>query len=50
MRHPRVNLQLLLTLDRSVHYQDMMKLLEDWEDLFDVHSVLERHAKDWTTN
>ena len=27
-------------LDRSVQFQDS-EILEDWEDLFDVHSVLE---------
>ena len=27
-------------LDRSVQFQDS-EILEDWEDLFDVHTVLE---------
>ena len=27
-------------IDRSVQFQDS-EILEDWEDLFDVHSVLE---------
>ena len=27
-------------VDRSVQFQDS-EILEDWEDLFDVHSVLE---------
>ena len=27
-------------VDRSVEFQDS-EILEDWEDLFDVHSVLE---------
>ena len=28
-------------VDRSVQFQDS-EILEDWEDLFDVHSVLEK--------
>ena len=27
-------------IDRSVQFQDS-EIMEDWEDLFDVHSVLE---------
>ena len=27
-------------IDRSVEFQDS-EIMEDWEDLFDVHSVLE---------
>jgi len=27
-------------IDKSVDYQDS-EILEDWEDLFDVHSILE---------
>ena len=27
-------------IDRSVQFQDS-EILEDWEDLFDVHSILE---------
>ena len=30
-------------VDRSVHFQDS-EILEDWEDLFDVHTVLESVA------
>ena len=30
-------------LDRSVQFQDS-EILEDWEDLFDVHTVLETVA------
>ena len=30
-------------LDRSVQFQDS-EILEDWEDLFDVHTVLESVA------
>ena len=30
-------------VDRSVQFQDS-ELLEDWEDLFDVHTVLESVA------
>ena len=30
-------------VDRSVQYQDS-EILEDWEDLFDVHTVLESVA------
>ena len=32
-------------VDRSVQFQDS-EILEDWEDLFDVHSVLEE-ANNW---
>ena len=32
-------------LDRSVQFQDS-EILEDWEDLFDVHSILEE-ANNW---
>ena len=32
-------------VDASVDYQDW-EILEDWEDLFDVHSVLEE-ANNW---
>ena len=28
-------------VDRSVQFQDS-EILEDWEDLFDVHTVLEK--------
>ena len=35
-------------LDRSVQFQDS-EILEDWEDLFDVHSVLEEADK-WNTH
>ena len=31
-------------VDASVDYQDS-EILEDWEDLFDVHSVLEETEK-----
>ena len=31
-------------IDRSVQFQDS-EILEDWEDLFDVHSVLEETEK-----
>ena len=31
-------------LDRSVQFQDS-EIMEDWEDLFDVHSVLEETEK-----
>ena len=31
-------------VDRSVQFQDS-EILEDWEDLFDVHSVLEEASK-----
>jgi len=30
-------------IDRSVQFQDS-EILEDWEDLFDVHTVLESVA------
>ena len=30
-------------VDRSVQFQDS-EILEDWEDLFDVHSILESVA------
>ena len=30
-------------IDRSVQFQDS-EILEDWEDLFDVHTVLETVA------
>ena len=30
-------------VDRSVQYQDS-EILEDWEDLFDVHTILESVA------
>ena len=30
-------------VDKSVEYQDS-EMLEDWEDLFDVHTVLESVA------
>ena len=30
-------------IDRSVQFQDT-EILEDWEDLFDVHTVLESVA------
>ena len=33
-------------VDRSVQFQDS-EILEDWEDLFDVHSVLET-ADNWS--
>ena len=32
-------------VDASVDYQDS-EILEDWEDLFDVHSILEE-ANNW---
>ena len=32
-------------VDRSVQFQDS-EIMEDWEDLFDVHSVLEE-ANNW---
>ena len=32
-------------VDRSVQFQDS-EILEDWEDLFDVHSILEE-ANNW---
>ena len=32
-------------IDRSVQFQDS-EIMEDWEDLFDVHSVLEE-ANNW---
>ena len=35
-------------VDRSVQFQDS-EILEDWEDLFDVHSVLEE-ANKWNTH
>ena len=35
-------------IDRSVQYQDS-EIMEDWEDLFDVHSVLEE-ANKWNTH
>ena len=31
-------------IDRSVEFQDS-EIVEDWEDLFDVHSVLEETEK-----
>ena len=31
-------------IDRSVQFQDS-EIMEDWEDLFDVHSVLEETEK-----
>ena len=31
-------------IDRSVQFQDS-EIMEDWEDLFDVHSVLEKTEK-----
>jgi hypothetical protein len=31
-------------IDRSVQFQDS-EIMEDWEDLFDVHSVLEEASK-----
>ena len=31
-------------VDRSVQFQDS-EIMEDWEDLFDVHSVLEETEK-----
>ena len=31
-------------IDRSVEFQDS-EIMEDWEDLFDVHSVLEETEK-----
>ena len=31
-------------IDRSVQFQDSV-IMEDWEDLFDVHSVLEETEK-----
>ena len=31
-------------IDRSVQFQDS-EIMEDWEDLFDVHSVLEESNK-----
>ena len=31
-------------IDRSVEFQDS-EIMEDWEDLFDVHSVLEEASK-----
>ena len=31
-------------IDRSVQFQDS-EIMEDWEDLFDVHSVLEEANK-----
>ena len=33
-------------VDRSVQFQDS-EILEDWEDLFDVHTVLET-ADNWS--
>ena len=33
-------------VDKSVEYQDS-EMLEDWEDLFDVHTVLET-ADNWS--
>ena len=35
-------------VNASVDYQDS-EILEDWEDLFDVHSVLEE-ANKWNTH
>ena len=35
-------------IDRSVQFQDS-EIMEDWEDLFDVHSVLEE-ANKWNTH
>ena len=35
-----VNQKVESIVDASVDYQDS-EILEDWEDLFDVHSVLE---------
>ena len=35
-------------VNTSVDYQDS-EILEDWEDLFDVHSVLEE-ANKWNTH
>ena len=35
-------------VDRSVQFQDS-EIMEDWEDLFDVHSVLEE-ANKWNTH
>ena len=35
-------------IDRSVEFQDS-EIMEDWEDLFDVHSVLEE-ANKWNTH
>ena len=31
-------------IDRSVQFQDS-EIMEDWEDLFDVHSILEETEK-----
>ena len=31
-------------IDRSVQFQDS-EIMEDWEDLFDVHSVVEETEK-----
>ena len=31
-------------IDRSVQFQDS-EIMEDWEDLFDVHSVLQEASK-----
>ena len=38
-----VNQKIESIVDASVNYQDS-EILEDWEDLFDVHEVLETVA------
>ena len=36
----RIDKMVKTIVDRSVQFQDS-EILEDWEDLFDVHTVLE---------
>ena len=36
----RIDKMVKTIVDASVEYQDS-EILEDWEDLFDVHSILE---------